>query len=76
MALAEQLGNFTMLVGGPEYVHCLLVSLQASDDRFCKHMLQGDAFPIILNLSDLCNDISLVLASLCKSQFITHTVFS
>lgn len=26
LALAEQLGNFTMLVGGPEYVHCLLVS--------------------------------------------------
>lgn len=25
LALAEQLGNFTMLVGGPEYVHCLLV---------------------------------------------------
>lgn len=30
LALAEQLGNFTMLVGGPEYVHCLLVSLAAS----------------------------------------------
>lgn len=27
LALAEQLGNFTMLVGGPEYVHCLLVRL-------------------------------------------------
>lgn len=27
LALAEQLGNFTMLVGGPEYIHCLLVSL-------------------------------------------------
>lgn len=27
LALAEQLGNFTMLVGGPEYVHCLLVCL-------------------------------------------------
>lgn len=26
MALAEQLGTFTTLVGGPEYVHCLLVS--------------------------------------------------
>lgn len=26
LALAEQLGNFTMLVGGPEYIHCLLVS--------------------------------------------------
>lgn len=26
LALAEQLGNFTNLVGGPEYVHCLLVS--------------------------------------------------
>lgn len=25
LALAEQLGNFTMLVGGPEYIHCLLV---------------------------------------------------
>lgn len=30
LALAEQLGNFTMLVGGPEYVHCLLVSLSPS----------------------------------------------
>lgn len=27
LALAEQLGNFTPLVGGPEHVHCLLVSL-------------------------------------------------
>lgn len=26
LALAEQLGTFTTLVGGPEYVHCLLVS--------------------------------------------------
>ena len=26
LALAEQLGNFTPLVGGPEFVHCLLVS--------------------------------------------------
>lgn len=26
LALAEQLGNFTNLIGGPEYVHCLLVS--------------------------------------------------
>lgn len=26
LALAEQLGNFTQLVGGPEHVHCLLVS--------------------------------------------------
>ena len=26
LALAEQLGSFTPLVGGPEYVHCLLVS--------------------------------------------------
>jgi len=25
LALAEQLGNFTPLVGGPEHVHCLLV---------------------------------------------------
>lgn len=25
LALAEQLGTFTPLVGGPEYVHCLLV---------------------------------------------------
>ncbi len=31
LALAEQLGNFTMLVGGPEYVHCLLVSSQRTD---------------------------------------------
>uniref|UniRef100_A0A4W5QPJ8 Protein phosphatase 2 scaffold subunit Abeta n=1 Tax=Hucho hucho TaxID=62062 RepID=A0A4W5QPJ8_9TELE len=28
LALAEQLGNFTMLVGGPEYVHCLLDSVR------------------------------------------------
>ena len=27
LALAEQLGSFTPLVGGPEHVHCLLVSL-------------------------------------------------
>lgn len=26
LALAEQLGSFTVLVGGPEFVHCLLVS--------------------------------------------------
>ena len=26
LALAEQLGNFTPLVGGADYVHCLLVS--------------------------------------------------
>lgn len=26
LALAEQLGQFTSLVGGPEYVHTLLVS--------------------------------------------------
>lgn len=25
LALAEQLGTFTALVGGPEFVHCLLV---------------------------------------------------
>lgn len=35
LALAEQLGNFTMLVGGPEYVHCLLVSPSASVSAFC-----------------------------------------
>jgi len=27
LALAEQLGSFTPLVGGPDHVHCLLVSL-------------------------------------------------
>jgi serine/threonine-protein phosphatase 2A regulatory subunit A len=27
LALAEQLGNFTPLVGGPDHVHCLLVSI-------------------------------------------------
>jgi hypothetical protein len=26
LALAEQLGNFTGLVGGPDFAHCLLVS--------------------------------------------------
>lgn len=31
LALAEQLGNFTMLVGGPEYVHCLLVSFEVAE---------------------------------------------
>ncbi|KAJ1179724.1 hypothetical protein NDU88_004958 [Pleurodeles waltl] len=25
LALAEQLGSFTVLVGGPEFVHCLLL---------------------------------------------------
>ncbi len=29
LALAEQLGTFTPLVGGPEHVHCLLVSINA-----------------------------------------------
>ncbi|XP_063222755.1 serine/threonine-protein phosphatase 2A 65 kDa regulatory subunit A alpha isoform isoform X4 [Bacillus rossius redtenbacheri] len=29
LALAEQLGNFTTLVGGPEYVHCLLPPLES-----------------------------------------------
>lgn len=33
LALAEQLGNFTMLVGGPEYVHCLLVRYLTSETR-------------------------------------------
>uniref|UniRef100_A0A914WW71 Protein phosphatase 2A regulatory subunit n=1 Tax=Plectus sambesii TaxID=2011161 RepID=A0A914WW71_9BILA len=28
LALAEQLGNFTPLVGGPEHVHCLLPPLE------------------------------------------------
>ncbi|XP_027526356.1 serine/threonine-protein phosphatase 2A 65 kDa regulatory subunit A alpha isoform-like, partial [Neopelma chrysocephalum] len=28
LALAEQLGTFTALVGGPEFVHCLLVGPQ------------------------------------------------
>uniref|UniRef100_A0A183IBZ9 Protein phosphatase PP2A regulatory subunit A n=1 Tax=Soboliphyme baturini TaxID=241478 RepID=A0A183IBZ9_9BILA len=28
LALADQLGNFTPLVGGPEYVHCLLKPLE------------------------------------------------
>ena len=30
LALAEQLGTFTPLVGGPEHVHCLLVSSYVS----------------------------------------------
>lgn len=34
LALAEQLGNFTMLVGGPEYVHCLLVSVRGVRSSF------------------------------------------
>lgn len=29
LALAEQLGNFTALVGGPDHVHCLLVSFSS-----------------------------------------------
>ncbi|XP_049988139.1 serine/threonine-protein phosphatase 2A 65 kDa regulatory subunit A alpha isoform-like [Alexandromys fortis] len=29
LALAEQLGTFTTLVGGPEYVHCLLPPLES-----------------------------------------------
>jgi len=28
LALAEQLGNFTPLVGGPEFVHCLIPPLE------------------------------------------------
>lgn len=35
LALAEQLGNFTPLVGGPEYVHCLLVSISATKANSC-----------------------------------------
>lgn len=35
LALAEQLGNFTMLVGGPEYVHCLLVGAITIFMTFC-----------------------------------------
>jgi hypothetical protein len=27
LALAEQLGSFTPLVGGPDHVHCLLVNI-------------------------------------------------
>lgn len=40
LALAEQLGNFTMLVGGPEYVHCLLVSFVVSKslESWCKYL--------------------------------------
>lgn len=34
LALAEQLGTFTTLVGGPEYVHCLLVSVKGSEVPF------------------------------------------
>lgn len=30
LALAEQLGTFTPLVGGPDYVHCLLVGFSHS----------------------------------------------
>ena len=36
LALAEQLGAFTPLVGGPEYVHCLLVSVWPRINRFLK----------------------------------------
>lgn len=31
LALAEQLGTFTPLVGGPEHVHCLLVRTSKSE---------------------------------------------
>lgn len=34
LALAEQLGNFTGLVGGPDFAHCLLVSI-FSFKAFC-----------------------------------------
>lgn len=34
LALAEQLGTFTPLVGGPEYVHCLLVMINISRMTF------------------------------------------
>ena len=37
LALAEQLGTFTPLVGGSEYVHCLLVSILINCFiHFCK----------------------------------------
>jgi len=35
LALAEQLGNFTALVGGPDHVHCLLVSLSSKFKISC-----------------------------------------
>ena len=36
MALAEQLGNFSPLVGGPEHVHCLLVRPRPRDERLAE----------------------------------------
>ena len=33
LALAEQLGSFTPLVGGPEHVHCLLSSVLITSDQ-------------------------------------------
>ena len=33
LALAEQLGTFTSLVGGPDYVHELLVSISMTNTK-------------------------------------------
>ncbi|XP_072125789.1 serine/threonine-protein phosphatase 2A 65 kDa regulatory subunit A beta isoform-like [Mobula birostris] len=40
LALAEQLGNFTVLVGGPEYVHCLLDSVRLLAVEACVSIAQ------------------------------------
>ena len=50
LALAEQLGNFTMLVGGPEYVHCLLVSITMQGDDL---IISGDQYFIFPNVLSL-----------------------
>lgn len=64
LALAEQLGNFTMLVGGPEYVHCLLVSQVAVGGGFmCIHVHTANTIHYCF-LCNCCNEH--MLNVLCK----------
>lgn len=72
LALAEQLGNFTMLVGGPEYVHCLLVSPSASVSVFC--LWESTCVLFIVFIKEKADSSSLCDAP-CRQIFhICHTL--
>ncbi|NWW26116.1 2AAA phosphatase, partial [Falcunculus frontatus] len=60
LALAEQLGTFTALVGGPEFVHCLLEtvvrdkaveSLRAVSHEHSPPDLEGHFVPLVKRLA-------------------------
>ncbi|NXA86503.1 2AAA phosphatase, partial [Melanocharis versteri] len=53
LALAEQLGTFTALVGGPEFVHCLLAveSLRAVSHEHSPPDLEGHFVPLVKRLA-------------------------